>query len=155
MISIIAAIAKNNCIGKNGTLPWHLPEDLKRFRTLTTGNVVIMGRKTWDSIPEKFRPLPNRVNVVITHQEHFAVPEGVIVYSSLEAALQAYADQNVMIIGGSQIYAAAMSHAKTLHITHVDQEVDGDAFFPTIDKAIWKEIEHEEHPGYTFSTYAR
>ncbi len=155
MVSIIAAIAKNNCIGKDGTLPWQLPEDLKRFRALTTGKVVIMGRKTWDSIPEKFRPLPNRTNVVITRQSDFAVPEGVTIFSSLEAALQKYAHEDVMIIGGSQIYAAAMPLAKTLYITHVDQEVDGDAFFPMIDTSIWKEIEHEKYPGYTFSTYAR
>lgn len=154
-VSLIAAVASNGAIGKDGKLPWHLPEDLKRFRELTTGTVVVMGRKTWESLPEKFRPLPKRTNIVITHQGGYAVPEGVRVFTNIADALAAFADQPVMVIGGAQIYAEAMPFADQLLITEVKQTVDGDAFFPAIDGSVWIETVRETHPGFDFVTYTR
>ena len=144
MIAHVVAIAQNNCIGKDGTLPWHLPEDLKHFKKVTTGHTVLMGRKTWESLPEKFRPLPNRKNVVVTRREGYDVPEGVDVYNSIDAALNAHAGEDIMIIGGGQIYAQTIDHADTLFITHVHQDVDGDAFFPEIDPTLWKETQRDD-----------
>lgn len=154
-LSLISAVAKNNCIGKNNTLPWTIPEDLKHFKDLTTGKIVLMGRKTWESIPERFRPLPKRTNVVITHQASYPVPEGVLVFSSIEKALAHFQGQDVMSIGGATIYAETIDLADTLYITHVDQTVDGDAFFPVIDPAVWRESSREDHPGFSFVTYTR
>ncbi len=154
-LSLISAVAKNNCIGKNNTLPWTIPEDLKHFKDLTTGKIVLMGRKTWESIPERFRPLPKRTNVVITHQASYPVPEGVLVFSSIEKALAHFQGQDVMSIGGATIYAETIDLADTLYITHVDQTVDGDAFFPVIDRAVWRESSREDHPGFSFVTYTR
>jgi dihydrofolate reductase len=154
-VTLIAAVANNGAIGKDGKLPWHLPEDLKRFRDLTTGKVVVMGRKTWESLPEKFRPLPKRTNVVITRQAGYVVPEGVRVFSGVPEAVAAFADQAVMVIGGSQIYAETMPVADALEITQVDQTVEGDAFFPAIDPALWKEDARETHAGFDFVTYTR
>lgn len=155
MIAHVVAIAENNCIGKDGTLPWHLPEDLKHFKKVTTGKIVLMGRKTWESLPEKFRPLPNRKNIVITRNESYAVPQDVNVYNTIDAALAAHTGEDIMIIGGGQIYAQTMDAADTLYITHVAQSVDGDAFFPEIDSAHWKEIERDDREGYSFVTYTR
>jgi len=155
MITIIAAMAQNNCIGKNGALPWRIPEDLKRFKELTSGHPIIMGRKTWESIPEKFRPLPLRKNIVITRTENYALPEGVERASSLEDAISQHETQNPFIIGGAEIYALAMPHATHLEITHVDQVVEGDAFFPPIDPLHWRETSRATHDGFAFVQYTR
>lgn len=154
-LSIIAAVAKNGIIGKEGGLPWYLPEDLKRFKTLTTGTVVVMGRKTWESLPENVRPLPKRTNVVVTRQPGYRVPSGVYVFPSLEEALVAFRDRDVMIIGGGDIYAQAMPLADALYITHIEEDVEGDVFFPSIDPDAWIEKEREPHEGYAFSRYER
>lgn len=155
MLALFAAISTNNCIGKNNDLPWHLPEDLKRFKALTSGHVVLMGRKTWESIPEKFRPLPKRKNIVITRQENYSVPEGVDCFSSIDAALDAYSNHMVFSIGGGEIYRQTIEKADELYITHVDQHVDGDAFFPEIDENVWEEIERDERDGFAFVRYIR
>lgn len=155
MISLIAAVAQNNCIGKDGTLPWHLPEDLKHFKKVTEGQIVLMGRKTWESLPEKFRPLPKRTNIVISRQENYEVPEDVEIYNSIENALDAHKDENIMIIGGGGIYNQTIEQADTLYITHVHKEVDGDAFFPEIENEKWEETEREDHEGFSFVTYKR
>ncbi len=155
MIALIAAIAKNNCIGNNGTLPWHLPEDLAHFKRLTTDATVMMGRKTWESLPEQFRPLPNRKNIVITRQEQYPLPQEVLRYGSPQAALDAHANEQLFIIGGAELYAQTIALSDRLYITHVDQTVDGDAFFPAIDPTIWKEIEREDHPLFSFVTYIK
>lgn len=155
MIALIAAIAQNNCIGKSNTLPWHLPEDLLHFKKITTGKIVLMGRKTWESIPEKYRPLPNRKNIVITTQSDFVVPEGVETYHSINDALLAHASEDIFIIGGATIYTQTIGLADTLYITHVNQIVDGDAFFPDVDHNIWKETERENHEGFSFATYTK
>jgi len=154
MISLIAAVAKNWCIGINGKLPWHIPEDFEHFKRYTMGNVVLMGRKTWESLPPKFRPLPNRTNVVITKRDR--VPfSGAEVYGSIDGALAAHAADDVYIIGGASIYAQTIARADRLIITHVDQVVDGDAHFPTIDAQRWHETTREDHEGFTFATYER
>lgn len=155
MISLIAAITKNNCIGKSGTLPWYIPEDIQHFKQLTMGKTVLMGRKTWESLPAKFRPLPNRKNVVITRQKDYPVPDSVEVFHTVDDAILAHADRDIMVIGGAEIYSQTIDRADTLFITHVDRVVDGDAFFPTIDPGIWKETEGEDHVGFSFVTYKK
>lgn len=154
-VALIAAVADNGCIGKKNQLPWYIPEDLKRFKQLTAGKVVLMGRKTWESLPEKFRPLPNRVNVVITRQGNFSVPAGVEVFSDIPSALEKHSSADVFIIGGAEIYKQTMAKADSLHITEVKQTIDGDAFFPAIDKTIWKEISRENFSTFSFVTYAK
>lgn len=156
MIAIIVAISTNHCIGTQGALPWRLPEDMKHFRELTTGHTVVMGRKTWESIPEKFRPLPDRLNIVITRQESYSVPENVLRVRSLNEALaNAPHDRTIFVIGGAEVYAQAFAHADELFVTHVNQHVDGDAFFPTIDERVWKKASEESRDGYSFAHYTR
>ena len=156
-ISLIWAQARNGVIGKDGVMPWHLPEDLAHFKELTQGRPVIMGRKTWDSLPERFRPLPGRANVVVTRQvdwhENGAKPA-----SSLREALQICenADQ-VWIIGGAQIYAQALPLADEVVVTEIDADFDGDAFAPTLGPE-WREAARERHAsasglGYSIVTW--
>lgn len=155
MLALIAAIANNNCIGKGGKLPWHIPEDLAYFKKITKGTVVIMGRRTWESIPLAFRPLPHRKNVVLTSQVDYAVPKGVEVYQELSKALDTYRTDNVMIIGGATIYNQTIDKADTLYITYIHEIVYGDAFFPTIDPAKWRETQRDDRDGFSFVTYRR
>ena len=155
MVTIVAAVAKNGCIGRDGALPWRIPEDLKRYKAVTMGKVVIMGRKTWESIPERHRPLPGRTNVVVTRRADYALPAGVERVGSLADALAAHAGEEVIINGGAEIYRGAMAHADKLDITHVEQVVDGDTFFPTIDPVLWRETWREAHDGFAFVTYER
>lgn len=155
-ISLIAAISKNNCIGRDNDLPWHIPEDLEFFKKMTKGKVVLMGRKTWESIPEKYRPLPGRTNVVISRQLDYKVPEGVYLFEDVDIALDYFKDQDIMVSGGGQIYEATIGRADTLYITHVEQEIpNGHAFFPKIDVSIWKEVERTDREGYSFVTYKK
>ena len=155
MIALIAAIAANNCIGKNNSIPWHLPDDLKHFKALTVHKVVVMGRKTWESLPEKFRPLPERKNVVITRRSDLVFPPEVTVYQTPEAALENYKNEDVFIIGGAEMYAQTIDRADLLYITHVHRQVDGDAFFPVIDPLKWREVEREDHESFSFVTYQK
>ncbi|OGH85416.1 MAG: hypothetical protein A2493_01695 [Candidatus Magasanikbacteria bacterium RIFOXYC12_FULL_33_11] len=155
MLSLIAAISENNCIGKDNALLWDIPEDMKHFKNVTFGHIVLMGRNTWESIPEKFRPLPNRKNIVITRDMNYEVPEGVEIYSSIDEALERYKNENVFIIGGSSIYKQTIEKAEQLFITEVHKVVDGDVFFPEIDKNLFKEIEREKHEGFDFVLYIR
>lgn len=145
MISIIAAVAKNNVIGKDNKLPWNLPEDMKFFKDTTMGHCVITGRKNYESIPPKFRPLKDRTNIVITRQPGYEA-EGAIVVSSIEKAIETAknvnvarekADDEIFIIGGAEIYKQCLEHADRLYITHVNQEFEGDTFFPEIGNE-WK-----------------
>jgi dihydrofolate reductase len=158
MISLIVAVAKNNAIGANNQLPWYLPEDLKRFKELTTGKVVIMGRKTFDSIVAKLgKPLPNRTSVVITRQANLKVPEGVIIQSSLEDALRSYGGSSeIFIIGGGEIYRQGIDLADRLYVTHINQAVEGaDTFFPAINPAVWRNTSTEKFSDYSFALYER
>ncbi len=163
-LAIIAAVAENGCIGINNQLPWYLPEDLKYFRRLTTGGVVIMGRKTYESIG---KPLPNRTNIVISRKAGYH-PEGIKVASSLEDALDLAAQvseingiDDVFVIGGAQIYALALPLANRLYLTEVQKTVEGDAFFPPINSVQWREIGNEAHyyepadTHYRFVVYER
>jgi dihydrofolate reductase len=154
-ITLIAALANNRCIGKDGAVPWRLPEDMKRFKDLTMGHVVVMGRKTWESLPEKFRPLPGRKNVVLTRQSDYALPKDVERFGTLQDALAAHADHNIFIIGGAEIYAQALPLADRLELTLVHHEVEGDAFFPDYQNGVWKEVARADHSEYSFVTYER
>lgn len=154
-LSLIAAVAENNCIGRGGALPWHLPEDMKHFKKLTAGKPVLMGRKTWESLPPKHRPLPERTNIVISRQSGLAVPPGVEAYPSITDALIEHPDDEIMVIGGGQIYEQTIPLADTLYITEVRRAAYGDAFFPAIDKNIWKETEREDHEEFSFVTYKK
>lgn len=136
-IIIIAAVARNRAIGKNNQLLWNIPEDMAHFKALTQGHAVLMGRKTWESLPERFRPLPGRRNIVITRQSDYAAP-GAILASSIEQGIAAAQNaEKLFIIGGADIYAQAMALADRLEITEVDLEPDGDAWFPEIPAAAW------------------
>lgn len=156
MITLFAAVSQNNCIGKDGCIPWNIPEDMKRMREVTKHKVLIMGRKTWESIPEKRRPLPERTNVVITRDETYALPPGVERYGSVAEALAAHPNEEVIGFGGTAIFEEMIHIADILDITHVNQVVEGcTAFFPTIDSVIWKEVWREDHDGFSFVQYER
>ena len=154
-IVIIAAVARNRVIGKDNQLLWHIPEDMAHFKALTAGHTVIMGRKTWESLPERFRPLPGRRNIVITRQAGYAAP-GAERADSLEMALELASTAAVaFVIGGEQIYRQAMAIADRLEITEVDQEPEGDAWFPEIAAFDWEISGKSERPGFAFVTYRR
>ena len=140
-IAIIVAIAKHNAIGVGGDLPWHLPADLRRFKQLTMGHSMIMGRKTYESIGKL---LPGRTTVIVTKQTDFSVPGATVVHS-LEAAFQAVAgDDNPFIVGGGEIYRQALPHVDKIYLTQVDAELDADTFFPEIEWTEWELIETEK-----------
>jgi dihydrofolate reductase len=156
---IIAAVAKNDVIGRGGVLPWRLRSDLRHFRRLTTGHAVLMGRKTWESLG---RPLPDRRNIVVSRDPSFTAP-GAEVYPSLDAARAALADEPVVfVIGGAQLYRQTLPFADRLVLTEVDAEPPGDAFFPEWDRAHFVEVgrqalpleESDEYPAVVV-TYQR
>lgn len=135
-ISIIAAIANNRVIGIDNTLPWHLPEDLKHFKALTTGHHILMGRKTYESLG---RPLPNRTSVVITRTRNSPIP-GCIVANSIEDAIAACgADDEIFFIGGAELYRQALNFADRIYLTEIQADFEGDAWFPEFDPLHWKE----------------
>lgn len=157
-LSLIVAMGKNRAIGKDNALPWHLSQDLQYFKAVTLGKPIVMGRKTYDSIG---RPLPGRHNIVISRDPAWAA-EGVTVVTSVAAALAAAGDvEEVMVIGGEQIYALALAHANQLYITEVEAAPQADAFFPAIDPSQWREVERQEpiqepgQPRYQFVVLAR
>lgn len=161
MLSIIVAKAKNNAIGKDNQLLWHLSDDLKRFKKLTTGHTIIMGRKTFESLG---RVLPNRKHIVFTQNPDFKVnDENVeIVHSMLQIQEYIENEEEAFVIGGAIIYNLLMPYVKKMYVTEIDKEFDGDAFFPKIDKEIWKEISREKGPEdeenkvtYEYVTYER
>lgn len=153
---IVAAVAKNNVIGKEGGLPWYIPEDLKHFKELTTGHTVLMGRKTFESIMKRNnKPLPNRTNVVITRDDNFQAPPGVIVYHDLEEALNKLSGQDIYVVGGGQIYKQTIDKADVLYITHVDKDIEGDVYFPEIETDKCKKVEDEKHQGFSFAKYEK
>lgn len=142
LVSIIVATDERGAIGRGGGLPWRLPDDLKRFKALTMGKPIVMGRKTWDSIG---RPLPGRHNIVITRQGGFAVP-GVTVVASFDDALAAVGDvPEVCIIGGAEIYRLALPRAELIHLTRVHAAVDADTYFPPLAAGEWDEVLVEQH----------
>lgn len=141
-LNIVVALAANGVIGRDGDLPWRLPADLKRFREITWGHPIVMGRRTHESIG---RVLPGRLNVVISRDPHCAAA-GCVVVPDLDAALVAAGDvSDVMIVGGAAVYAAALPRAARLYLTEVHAEVDGDVRFPAFDRHEWRETAREEH----------
>lgn len=156
MISIIAAVAENNCIGIKNDLPWDIPEDLKHFKQVTQGKPVLMGYNTYLSIVSRIgKPLPNRTNVVVS-RENIQIPfENVIIYSDLQKALNDYKDKDVFVIGGASIYKQTIDVADKLYITKVHKTVDGDAFFPEIKTDVWKESSRVDHDGYSFLEFTK
>jgi dihydrofolate reductase len=159
MIVMIAAIGENNALGKNNDLVWHLPNDFKRFKLLTSGHHIIMGRKTFESFP---KPLPKRTHIVISRQKNYQ-PEGCIVVESIEKALAVCPkDKTSYIIGGGEIYTLGLAHCDTLEITLVHQSFEADAFFPKIKLENWKLVASEfnqkddKHAyDYSYQTYAK
>ena len=158
MITIIAAAAENNALGKDNDLLWHLPDDFKRFKQLTTGHFIIMGRKTFESFP---KPLPNRTHVIITRQKDYTAPEGCLVVPSLKKALETCPEnEDIYIIGGGEIYQQSMELANCIELTRVHTTLEADTFFPKINLKDWKLIFEEFHPkdekhlfDFTFLTY--
>ncbi|HVY67716.1 MAG TPA: dihydrofolate reductase [Patescibacteria group bacterium] len=156
MIAIVSAIAKNNVIGSKNDLPWHIPGDLKRFKELTWGKTVLMGRNTYLSILKRLgRPLPGRISVVISRNDGDKVPEGVLLYNNLDQALADFKQQDLFVIGGASIYQQLLPKADRLYLTHIDREYAGDVFFPFIDPALWKKVSEEPYPGFSFVVYDR
>jgi dihydrofolate reductase len=163
ILSFIAAVSENNAIGKNNGLPWYLPEDLKFFKRITLGKPVIMGRKTYESLG---RPLPGRLNIVLSEKKDLALPEGVLLFNDINAAVDLLQNEGVeegFIIGGGKVFEAAMPLADRMYITRVKTIVsDADAFFPEIDHTHWKMVWEERHTiddknsfDYSFEQYER
>ena len=144
-LHMIYARARNGVIGKQGQLPWHLPEDLAHFKRTTLGQPVVMGRVTWESLPEKFRPLPGRTNVVVSRQTSFKAT-GAQVVSSLEAAMALFPTNEVVwLIGGAQLYAQALPLASQIVVTEIDADFEGDAFAPSLSPNDWTETQRSSH----------
>jgi dihydrofolate reductase len=158
-IGLIYAKARNGVIGRDGVLPWHLPEDLAHFKRHTMGCPVIMGRKTWDSVPERFRPLPGRLNVVVTRQADWSAP-GASRAASLAQAIGLCGDApRVWIIGGGELFAQALDLADRAEVTEIDTDVEGDAYAPVLDGP-WREVAREQRQAangmrFAFVTYSR
>ena len=157
-LSLIAAMAANRAIGIDGRLPWRLPADLKRFKTLTVGHTLVMGRKTHESIG---RPLPGRNTIVVTRQADYA-PPGVQVAHSVDEALEKAGDGEVFVGGGEEIFRQTLDRADRIYLTRIEKDFPGDTFFPEIDEAVWKVVETEDCPAtdetpfaYTFLTLDR
>ena len=166
VVSLIVAVSENNVIGVDGGLPWHLPKDMKFFRQATEGHHVIMGRKNYESIPEKYRPLPNRTNIIITRNKHYKAP-GCIVVNDIAKAIdmaEKAGDNEPFIIGGGEIYrqAVAQNLFTRLYITSVKTTINGQVFFPDINMEEWKLISQEYYYSdqhhvhdFTISVYER
>ena len=163
-IIIIAALDQSYGIGFQGRIPWRIPADLTRFRELTVGHPVVMGRKTYESIPTKFRPLPGRLNVVLSSDPKFD-HEGIVVAHSLDEAVSSLSEgritaqvvdfQSTYIIGGSQVYSSALPLATRLELTWVDGVFNVDTFFPRFNQREWQEVARQNHRGYSFVSYER
>ncbi len=154
-VTIVAAVARNGVIGVDGGLPWHLPDDLRRFKALTLGHVLVMGRKTYESIG---RPLPGRTTVVVTRNAAWdAGSEEVVVAPGLEEAVRAATaiDDEVFVVGGAQVYADALPLTDRLELTLVDDEPDGDTTFPAVEWDDWVEVGREHGDGLAYVTYER
>lgn len=159
MITLIAAAAENNALGKDNQLVWHLPDDFKRFKQITSGHYIIMGRKTFESFP---KPLPNRTHVIITRQKNYEV-EGCIIVNSIEKAIESCPkNKEIFIIGGAEIYNQSIDFADKIELTRVHSSFEADAYFPEINLNHWKLIFEEKHLldekhnfDYTFQTFVK
>jgi len=154
-LALIAAVARNGAIGKNNDLLWREPADQQHFRRVTMGHPVIMGRKNWDSLPARFRPLPGRRNIVVTRNPEWHAP-GAESVATLDAALQLLAGtEHAFVIGGAEIFALALPLADELVLTEIDAELDGDIYFPRWERAHFAETARDRRDGYSFVTYHR
>ena len=155
MITLIAACSSNRIIGNNNTLIWHVPGDLQRFKSITSGNPVLMGRKTFESIG---RPLPKRTNIVLTKDKNWK-HDGCLIYSDWREALPIFESQNLFVIGGGEIYRQLLHHADKIELTWIDKEFEGDTYFPEIDENQWKMTECSKQScdefNYEYRTYTR
>ncbi len=165
-LAVIAAVARNGVIGRGGTIPWRLPADMAHFRALTRGCPVIMGRRTWNSLPERFRPLPERTNIVVTHQADWQAPGARAAASLDDAVAQARTvtppQGRVFVIGGAELYALALPRADTLELTELQADIAGDTVFPPWNRDDFIEVRREAHaaagpdaPAFHFVTYRR
>nr|AIA10877.1 dihydrofolate reductase [uncultured bacterium] len=156
IVSAIAALSKNRVIGRNNDLPWRLPDDMKFFMETTKGHHVIMGRKNYDSLLPKFKPLPQRTNIVITRQRDFNAP-GCTVMHAVQPALELARknlEEECFIIGGAEIYKLAMPFTTRLYLTEIDADVEGDTYFPDVDINKWREVSRRHHPSDQRHAYA-
>jgi dihydrofolate reductase len=156
IISLIAALTTNRVIGKNNDLPWRLPDDMKYFMQTTRGHTVIMGRKNYDSLPDKFKPLPNRMNIVVTRQKDFSAP-GCTVVHSLEKAVElakAANENEVFNIGGAELFTLGLANADRLYLTEIQTELAGDTYFPELKKSEWTETSRTHHAADDRHAYA-
>lgn len=159
MITMIAAAAENNALGKNGDIPWHLPDDFRHFKKLTTGHHIIMGRKTWESFP---KPLPNRTHVVITRDKQYNALGATVVHSLEDALAYCKQEAHTFIIGGGEIYKLGMPYATHIELTRVHNEYAADAFFPEIPESEWQlvnstfhDVDDKHKSGFTFQSWKR
>ena len=153
IVSLIAAMSENRVIGRAGAVPWRLPEDMRFFKETTTGHTVIMGRKTFETLPA---PLTNRHNVVVTSRRSYAVPDGVTVVHSLDEALATGPrEEEVFVAGGEEIYRQALPRADRIYLTVVHRSVDGDTFFPEFDDSQWDLVRDDERGEFSFRLYER
>ena len=146
-IALIVVMDRHRLIGAEGTLPWRLPDDARRFKALTMGKPVIMGRRTYESIPTRFRPLTGRHNIVVTRDPAYVAPGCTVVHTTAEALAAAGDVDEVMIAGGAALYAAFLPEADRLYLTLVHGDFSGDTYFPPIDWSQWREVAREEHPA--------
>ena len=156
IVSIIAALTRNRVIGIKNDLPWRLPDDMKYFFQTTKGHTVIMGRKNYDSLPEKFRPLPNRMNIVVTRQENFNAP-GCTVVNSLEKGIERAKEANeqeVFNIGGAELFELGIPHTQRMYLTEIQTELPGDTYFPEVNKSDWRETSRRHHLADERHAYA-
>ncbi len=160
MLTITAAASENNALGKDNQLVWHLPDDFKRFKAITSGHCIVMGRKTFESFP---KPLPNRTHIIITRQKNYEAPEGCLLASSLQKAIDLCPkEEEVFIIGGGEIYKQSIEIADKIDLTRVHATIEADTFFPEIDETKWELVFEEFHSkdekhdyDFTFLTYIR
>lgn len=161
-VSLIAIVARNGVIGHQNALLWRLPEDQQYFRRVTTGHPVIMGRRTWDSLPERFRPLPGRRNIVVTRQAGWQAAGAEAAHSLEQALSMAQGAARIFVIGGAELYAAALPRADELLLTEIDRDYEGDVSFPTWDRNAFDEVARDPHRAappndfdFAFVTYQR
>jgi dihydrofolate reductase len=154
-LNVITAMTSKRVIGKGGKIPWKIPEEMKLFKDITMGNAVIMGKNTWFSLPEKFRPLPGRANIIVSGS--ILGQNGATVCKNIEEALM-FADKlgvKVFCIGGAQLYSTMLGGADVLHVSWIKKDYDGDAYFPEINFSEWKESEVKDYPEFTYKRYVR
>lgn len=146
-LAFVVAMDENRLIGRDGGLPWRLPDDMRWFREHTVGKPCIMGRKTYDSLPDRFRPLPDRRNIVVTRDRDYAAPGAIVVHSLAEALEAAEGAPEVMVVGGGEIFRELLPRADRLYLTHVATAESGDVYFPETEPADWVERYSEQHPA--------